>query len=277
MIDDYEKILFDNETQFFKMSEAYFNNFLQSLKKHLDEDSRNLLFTEENLTSEELFGNVYDYIFCECPQYINIFFELLEKFGYNSLNEICTYMALIGNNDPLSLEVLFEILTQSPFVDKVLFNNGLIVIESKLGTFEFIHAQEYFKDNEEILDYLFENDTTQNCHNCSLDILKKLRKGTLITVLVQAEFVGTCYHTVLQDEKGNIVDIANKAVYTLDTFHKLYNGLTIVSMTDIKDIDDEISQIRSEIRQDLHNTEYSPALLLALHKSMEINSSKKMH
>lgn len=46
---------------------------------------------------------------------------LFKNFCYNSLNEICTYMALI---DPLSLDILFDILTQSPFADKISSTNG---------------------------------------------------------------------------------------------------------------------------------------------------------
>lgn len=110
---------------------------------------------------------------------------------------------------------------------KIIFLGGQLLINNTKEHFTFTGSKEYFKDNPAVLRYIQNKKLAKQCHQVSHDLINLLPSGKLIIVLIPNEFDSHYYHSVVQDEHGMIIDLANGIVCTKDTFYKFYDDLKV--------------------------------------------------
>lgn len=272
MLYDYNKIVYENESKYETDNNNCINSLLETFLNYFDKYTRDILeLVKDYLSSEEFLYFVIEYCFHSKKEYINILYTLLNNYNYNFYDEI-RFITTVFRDEP-NAETL-KLYEASPNIKRIILRDGRLLIDSTLGQFFMTSTKEYFKNNSQISNYLAKNNSNHKCHSSSIDIINMLSSGKLITALIPAEFIGTYYHTVIQDENLNIIDVAHGTVYTEETFFRLYKGLKIVSITDKEDIEFEINHAKKE--GTLTSLNYFDALLIALHKQ-SILDEQKMH
>ena len=158
-------------------------------------------------------------------EYIELFFSLLKKYGYNSKQEIIGAIGTLGRlSDPADNGKAIKKLLNSPFIDDISYSNGIFTItSSQYGVITIDLASHYFRKNREIKNYILNNPLPNRCHNHTLFLRAVMPANTVITSLCSSYFKGGYYHSYTFDEKeGTIIDLCSNAVIPKETYDFIF-------------------------------------------------------
>lgn len=268
----YCDIFYANEEQYYSVNQSRFKFFLDLFQKETGLNWRNLVANSdiENDDFTKIFYELRYIILLYFPKYISTFFKLLEEWGFDVSSEIIDAMKVLCRNTINYIdEGIKEYLKLSPAIDYISNDKGKITIHSdEYGDYSFCSIRKYLALNEKAL-WLIKNYETQGfCHQMSWELMNYLEQANLITTLLPSYFEGQYYHTVIRNQDGLIIDIANEAVYSDDMRDFLFKGHDVIE-TEKKDLKIKLSDAIASEDDKSKSINFPNAMLLALHKEYQ--------
>lgn len=267
---DYESIFFEYEEQFSIKNNLRLKMVIEKFIKKVGIDIEEVKIMYR--VSENDFITLYiclkDYLYYHYPNYLPCLYYFLKKSNFKLYYDYLDSILLLGENINGSLEEdIKKFILHSPYIDDVHYNNGLISLKINNGKeYSFYSAKDYFKNNPSIMHIVKDKEfLVGNCHNASWKVIEYLENASLITELVPYYFEGTFYHSVVRDENGLIIDLANSAVYSEEIRKKLYHG-KIICETKKRYLERDLQEAIMASNHPNIESEFNEPLLLALHK-----------
>lgn len=267
---DYESIFFEYEEQFTIKNNLRLKMVIEKFIKKVDidiEEIKTIYGVSEN-DFITLYSCLKDYLYYRYLDYLPCLYYFLKKSNFKIYYDYLDSILLLGENVNGSLEEdIKKFVLHSPYIDDIHYDNGLISLKINNGKkYSFYSAKDYFKNSPSIMHIVKDRDfLTGNCHNASWRIIKYLENASLITELVPYYFEGTFYHSVVRDENGMIIDLANNAVYSEEIRKKLYHG-RIICETKKRYLESSLYDAIVASKYPNIEEEFNEPLLLALHK-----------
>lgn len=200
------------------------------------------------------------------PQYICKFFQRLEKSGFDVSSEVIDAMKLIGRNTTNTLcEEVKQYVLLSPYINGITIHQGIISIYSEFGNFSFYSTRKYLQENQKALKMINDYITQGHCHHLSWQLLNYLEKANLVTSLLPAYFEGNYYHSVVRNQDGFIIDVANEIVYEEEMRDFLFKGHIVVE-TEKENLDKRLQEAILDEDEESKKLNFTSAMLLTLHK-----------
>ncbi len=260
----YTQICHEYENKYRFSNDVLFKRFLDEFCSISNID-RKLIAEDYGVMESDytsFFWILHSYLFNHLPEQIPNFYRLLEKYQYNLNVDYVSMLRLTGHNIVDELEDnVKDFLMKTPYIEKVSSHQGQITIHSeKLGNITFFSTAKYFCNNHRVCYVLEHFPSIEDCHNISWKLMSRMPKSTLITSLLPMPFEGTCYHTVVRNADGMIVDAANGVVLEESFYHQLFQDEVIVETED-KDLEARLSSTSL-----MEGRSYPDALVLALHE-----------
>lgn len=266
---DYESIFFEYEEQYKDLNNQKLKEFVELFlgQTKIDIEEVKLIYMVKENDYDDLSRSLKDYVFKFYPQYISLYYQLLEESHYKMFYDILDSMFILGvsTNKRLNREKS-ELLLNSPYIENISYNNGMVVLNSCFGKYSFCSLRDYFRGSYSKMAYVRNNNNMPgDCHNVSWDLLQILDNASLVTQLLPFYYRGTFYHSVVQDEDGMFIDLANEAVYDEEVRKNLYQG-QIICKTKKEDLESHLYDTITASNNPYIEEEFNKALLLALHK-----------
>ncbi len=269
---DYESIYYENETKYKEINnqklKKFIDAFVESTKIDI-ESVKAIEMVKEN-DYEDLAHSLRNYIFTFYPQYISLYYHLLQESHYKMVYDILDGMFLLGcsTNKRLNREKC-NLLLQSFYVNTISYVDGKIILNSHFGEYSFSSLRDYFRGNYDATTYIRNNDMPGHCHNVSWDFISILNRASLVTELIPYYFEGTYYHSIIRNEDGLFIDLANEIVYGEDVRKNLFQG-QIVCETKKEDLEKDLYNAIVASNHPSIEEDFYESLILALHKQMKI-------
>lgn len=208
-------------------------------------------------------------------EYIDLFFELLKKYGYNTKQEIIGAISSLGNlSDPANNSRVIKNLLNSPFIDDISYDGkGLFRITSeRYGIIDINLASHHFRNTDSIRNYVLNNSLPNRCHNHTLFLRAVMPAYTAVTSLCSSYFKGQYYHSYSVDENGEfVIDLCSNAVIGKDSYDFIFEPEEISRVLN--------SNITSELKITNRNTnqpiERFALLKIALYKQLLTLEARK--
>lgn len=175
-------------------------------------------------------------------------------------------MKLIGRNTTNILcEEIKQYVLLSPYINGITIHQGLISIYSEFGNFSFYSTRKYLQENQKALKMINDYITQGYCHHLSWQLLNYLEKANLVTSLLPAYFEGNYYHSVVRNQDGFIIDVANEIVYEEEMRDFLFKGHIVVE-TEKENLDKRLQEAILDEDEESKKLNFTSAMLLTLHK-----------
>lgn len=208
-------------------------------------------------------------------EYIELFFELLAKYGYNTKQEIIGAISSLGNlSNPANNSRTIRNLLNSPFIDDISYDGkGLFRITSnRYGITSVNLASHHFRKNDSIRNYVLNNPLPNRCHNHTLFLRAVMPAYTAVTSLCSSYFKGQYYHSYSIDENGEfVIDLCSNAVIDKETYDFIFETEEISKILN--------SDITTELKITGKNTnqpvERFALLKIALYKQLLTMEARK--
>lgn len=227
---------------------------MQVLKKVIDEYSSfcNVDFRKQGKFADDY--GVFDMLFqittCQ-PQFFNGFHEILSKYGFNDKTYI-EYTIKKITKSASNVENFVNGLIDAGLINEVYeHENNLICIKSMLGTYNFFLANEYYNQNNEIISYMENNETSRNCHVNTLFLLKSLKRGEAVTAKCSTMFNNTFYHSYYRYNEM-ICDLNINCVMNEKEYNELYNP-SIISTVNINNLEGKQNIVKDKAKSTLED------------------------
>lgn len=248
-----QKVLFAKENKYISYNEEEARLFLREFQYIIKKDLTKKY--NKDYTYLQKFLLLWNDILYNYPNYKDIFYTLLIENNFNLFLDII-----------LRLQKPIKDLVLSPLIQNISVNsNGLVtVFSNKIGEFSFTKLKNYYSNNPKIIDFLKTNRLNNNCHYISWKFMSFINNSQLITILLPSYFIGTLFHSLIQDEHGMYIDIARNIAYDEESF-KLLNS-KIVSTTTKEEMIYKLNFVKSQIDKKTKQEYYHNALLIALYE-----------
>lgn len=211
--------------------------------------------------------------------YVDIFFDILEKYNYNMRQEIKdAIFNLTRQNNVFANKEIITQLMHSPYIaDITVANNKTFKITShQFGDIEFKKATDYFLYEPEIYRYLRTEELANECHKHTSFLAEHLKDFTAVTSLCPHYFEGEYYHSYSENEQEHItVDLCPNAVMDSETYHEIWQPRELIMIPNEyldevssfveENIDDrsdlypmlKIATFFEKVRRDIHDKKYT--------------------
>lgn len=242
-IDIWTKIFYDTETN---IDEEI---FYIVLKEFLNITDINYKFS--NMTDLDKVMKIKNELIDE-PVYINLLYEILNKYNYNMKYEIKNAIFALTNLEKLSKnkKTINKILT-SPVIQDVSFNgkDQFTILSSQYGKFTFEVASQRFKRNKKIEGYIRKNELPHYCHQHAYFIASVFPEFYAITSLCRYYFKDIYYHSYTYDKYNNlIIDFCYNTVMNKEEYYNLFEPKDILLILN-KNIDEELRKVEMNTDQ----------------------------
>lgn len=280
---DYESIFYQNEEQYTKINNERMKNFVYLFLKvsRINVEEINSIYDIKENDYMDFYDSLKKVVFRFYPNLIPIFYELLKQNGYNMIYEIQEDMFYLGSttNKGLNKEEK-NILKLSPFIKDIDYQQSKITLYSEIfGNYSFYSIRDYFRDDYLVKKYIRKIRCSSNdkkggiCHNSSWELMQLLNNASLVTELLPYCYESTYYHSVIRNEDGMIIDVANEVVYDEKIRKDLYQG-KIICETKKDDLESNLYDAIVASQNPYIEEEFNEPLLLALHRQC-IDKRKK--
>ena len=257
---NYYQIYWENEGKYISINNQKFRNFLKDFIEKTGLMKVEVLNFGQDYT--ELYYRIREFVLTKHPEYIPLFYQMLEERGFNMDDEILLLIRTIGKEMELQEETK-EYFLLSLYIEEIEKQADKYIIHSKqLGDYAFYTAYQYLINNPLAKNLLNTYFMEQNCHYASWELMKCLDGASLITCLLPSYFEGEYYHSIVQDKTGAYIDLAYGVVYDKETGDKLFLD-KIISSVKKEDMAATFSlakQKEATVKSDL-----PPTLILALY------------
>lgn len=185
-------------------------------------------------------------------EYNELFFKILEKYGYNTKHEIIfAIKELTFQKNPNKNKKTIEKLLLSPYIQDIQYNQNKYKIESeKFGTIETKIATQELQNNKH-MKYYFQNNELQNkCHNNAYFMALVYKRMYTITALCKHYFKNSFYHSYSYSKTTNeIVDLAINSIMNETLYNYLFEP-NIITKIKNENIEEELEKATSKNKQD---------------------------
>jgi hypothetical protein len=149
------------------------------------------------------------------------------KMNFNYNHEILTAMkqlAMIKNgNTSEKYELEDSFLTSIIDSEGTIINeHGVIKVETIQGPFNAMSALEFFKNDDEVLKYIFPIKLNGHCFSNSIFLLEHYQTGKILFMQINNGF-NTYLHAVYLTNNNQIIDLNYLTLINYNDFLKLYN------------------------------------------------------
>ena len=219
----------------------------------------------ENLNPYTLFDSLRNYLAEYHKELLNSFYDAYRKKNGNLKYLITEDMRMLGKTTigKLNRSVL-EQLSNRPYIGKISYEDKKIHITLISGEeYSFFSIYDYFDKNSRMSQYImkYRNQLFGQCHNDAWDAIITLNDSTLLTELIPYCFVGTYYHSIVEDKNGMYIDLANEIVYDENVRYNLYQA-EIVSETKKEDLYQKLA----DANEYFGKSPYASAILIAVYQ-----------
>ena len=204
-------------------------------KDFVEETGKKYRYIKEQTYGEIVRNLKYDYIYES--EYINIFFNILEKYNYHFEQEILdAIFDIVHENNPNNKNRIIKKYIKSPIIDDIsIEDKGIIKIYSKFGEFNYILADYYFATNNAICNYMDNHELRNRCHDNSYFLSYILKNDYTISSTCRAYFEGRYHHSYTYDESNNlIIDLCRKSLLKKEDYDRLYDTKEIIRIPNKK-------------------------------------------
>ena len=265
---EFDEIIYQNEEQFDKPNNNCLFDFVFSFleKHHLGTKEKFLQeHPLEELDPYTLFDALRYYLGDYREELLNSFYDTFIKNNGNLNFLITCDLRALGKTtfDKLNRSVV-EQFSAHPYITKITYEDKKIHITLTSGKeYSFYSIYDYFAKNPKMFEYILKNRNHlfAQCHTDAWDTAHLLNDTTLLTELIPNCFVGTYYHSIVEDKNGMYIDLANEIVYDEEVRYDLFQA-EIVSETK----KEELHQKLEEAKEYFGETPYAEALLIATHQ-----------
>lgn len=238
-------ILKNNEIRSFQENEItskdVFNQFMST-------QNRRFAFSHCDTYIEKVLSLKDEYVYNS--KYVKDFFDILEKYDYKMQYEILDAIRTLGFlKNPKSNGNTIKRLLTSPVIDDISFDdkNAFSIFSEQYGTFSFIIASEYFKNNHDVLSYIRKNKPDPRSHYHTYFLSKKFPDDYTVTSLVDNYFCGQYYQSYTCDRNSNkIIDLCNNSVMDQDEYNRLVSPQIVSSILN-SEVDNELSVVNQKV------------------------------
>lgn len=236
-----------------KNEEEYQKKQAEIYKKVIDEysDLCNMNFRKESRLPDDY--EVFDFLLqittCK-PQFFKEFHNILNKYGFNDKTYIDYAIKKITKNASNAKNFIDGLISTGMINEVNDLENNSIMLKSIFRTYNFFLANEYYFENQEIVSYIENGDTSRNCHVNTLFLLKCLKRGEAITAKCSTMFNNTFYHSYYRSN-GIISDININCVMREEDYNSIYNP-EIISVVNIENLEQKQNQVRENAKSTLN-------------------------
>lgn len=232
---DIEKILQATHTENIYINEKIFDNILQEILNKI-----NFNFNFDNCsTSTDKVLKLKD-AFIYTSDYVQLFFEILEKYNYNMKEEIKDALFnLCHLENPNKNKDIIKKLLNSPIIDDISFNgkNEFSIVSEQYGTLVVELASYYFKNNKQMNNYIKNKQLPNKCHNHAYFMSEVFNNYYAITSLCRYFFKGNYYHSYTFDkERNSIIDLCYNSIIDKESYYKIFEpkNLSVILNSDVE-------------------------------------------
>ncbi len=242
-MDECEVILQKNELSVYEENSKIFDKFLNEFMSTI---GINFTFAASDPQSKVLdLKEQYIYTSKHCE----LFFQLLEKYGYNMIQEIKdAFFNLNRLENPADNSEMIRKFLNSPVIQDISFDNrGFTITSEQYGKFTSEMASYVFRKNKEVLRYIDKEAIPQECHTHTYCMSSLLDDFYAITSMCKRYFKGSYYHSYTYDsEENKIIDLCSKMVMDKDMYYRLFQPQE-VSVILNSNVDEELNQVKSKL------------------------------
>ena len=265
---EFDEIIYQNEEQFDEPNNNWIYDFVFSFleENHLCTKEQFLQnYPLEELNPYTLFDLLRNYLEDYHKELLNPFYEAYVKKNGNLNFLITCDLRILGKTTIGKLNrSILERLSNRPYFGKISYEEKKIHVTLSSGKeYSFYSIYDYFAKNSKMFEYImdYRNELFAQCHTDAWDTAHLLNDTTLLTELIPNCFVGTYYHSIVEDNNGMYVDLANEIVYDEEVRYDLFQA-EIVSETK----KEELHQKLEEAKEYFGESPYAEALLIATHQ-----------
>jgi len=167
--------------------------------------------------------NHYIYI----SEYVGLFFEIMEKHGYNMRLEIVDAIFNLGHLvNKSQLDEVIKVLIKSPVIQDIRFNgkNRFVIFSERYGHFSFELASYYFRElnkNRKITNYMKKNELAGYCHDNTIFLSIFFPDFHAITSFCPSHFVGTRFHSYTKS-RNSVIDLCYNCIMDIEQYYRLF-------------------------------------------------------
>lgn len=249
--DEFNSIDF-NEDIFYKVFQEFLNN--TNIKFNFLKEAS--IYEQKISYLSKIFGIKYQYI-CNSNicnyEHIDLFFKILNKYNYNMKYEFKDAILFLSSlENPNNNKKTIQDLMISPVIQDISFNgkDKFTIYSEQYGNISFKLASYYFRNNNEITNYMKNNQLNNECHRHTYFLKDIFTDFYATTSLCPHCFGGVYYHSYTQDkDKNYIIDLCYNSIISKNDYYKIWNPEEISVILN-SDIDKEIKLTDTKSRQD---------------------------
>ncbi len=273
---EFNEIIYQNEEQFDEPNNNFIFDFVFSFLEEHHLGTKEKFLQEhplEELNPYTLFDSLRYYLGDYHEELLHSFYDAFLKKNGNLNFLITCDLRMLGKSTfgKLNRSVV-EQFSAHPYIVKVSYEEKKIHITLASGEeYSFYSIYDYFAKNSKMFEYIMKNRNHlfAQCHTDAWDTAHLLNDSTLLTELIPNCFVGTYYHSIVEDKNGMYIDLANEIVYDEKIRYDLYQA-EIVCETKEEDLLEKLEEANAYFGE----TSYAEALLIATHQQI-MNSKKR--
>lgn len=238
---DLDSICDNNEENNEKRQMSMYKNVIDDYNKFCNMD-----FREVNKSARDDY-DVFDFLLqitVVKPEFFETFHEILSKYGFNDKTYLEYAIKKITKNAS-NVNAFLQGLIDVGLIDEVhIVEDNLINLKSYMGTYNFYFANEYYKNNSEVISYIENNSLSRNCHDNTLFLLKCLKEGEAVTAKCSTMFNSSFYHSYYRFN-GKVCDLNINCVIDEKDYNTIYSS-KIISVVNIDDLEKKQARVREK-------------------------------
>ena len=225
----------------------------ETFKKVIDEYSNvcNVDFRKENKFAHndyDVFDSLLQLTVAQ-PQFFEEFHEILCKYAFNDKTYLDYAIKKITKNASNVQSFIDGLIDVGMINDVYDEENNSVTIKSCFGKYNFFFANEYYFENNEIIEYIANGELNRNCHANTLFLLKCLKKGETITAKCSNMFNNLYYHSYYRFN-GMICDLNLNCVMKEEEYNKIYSP-QIISVLNIDNFKERQNIVKNNCKSTL--------------------------
>ncbi len=281
---DYEKIFYQYEEQYIDRNNQRIKEFVYLFLKEsgIREKEVKAIYDCRENDFMDFYDSLKKVVYRFYPKLIPFFEDLLKQSGFNTIYAIQEAMFYLGSTTNKNLNKEWKnLLMLSPSIKNIEYYHGKIIVSSEnFGKHSFYSIQDYFREDflakQFIRKMRYEDNCKDGgiCHIASWDFMDLLDNASLVTELLPCCYDGTYYHSIIRNEEGMFIDLANEVVYDEKTRKEFYQG-QIVCETRKEDLVSHLDEAIVASMNPNIEEEFGNSLLLTLHKQAKMLNGKE--
>ena len=226
------KVYYEMELQYDSINVRCYEDFIRNFYAEIGFSLDDFIPAYVDITDiSKKFAYIRYLVLVYLKKYKDIFYNLLYKSGYNMSLEVIDSLVALCDFDGANIDnEVLNLVLKSPYVQNLKINGDKIkLISDEFGSFDVMSVKSYFKNDRDAYNLFTFGDVSHRCHSLSMCLLDNVEGASIVTSLLPSYFVGTYYHTYLENNAGLIIDGANQIVLPKEQYERLFKVKKVVS------------------------------------------------